>query len=298
MSALARRGSLLILVAALLWSTGGLFIKSVTLDAWGVSFWRSLFAVITLYLVYQTQRGRIAHHARESWVSSFTLTASLFYSALLILFVMATKLTTSANAIFLQFTAPIYVLLFEPIIMKARIKREDVVTVLIAVGAMALFFIGKFDTRSTWGNIAALASGVCFAVYAVMLKHEHSSEATRWRAVIIGHLVIVVAALAVATTTGTQMMPATASEFWMLAFLGIVQIGIAYSLFTFAFSHVRALDALLLSMLEPVLNPLWVYLGIGETPGVYALIGGGIILLLVAFRAFRGTKADRTLEPS
>jgi drug/metabolite transporter, DME family len=286
----ARRGSILILIAALLWSTGGLFIKSISMDAFGVSFWRSGFAFITLYAVYYFQQHKIAHHEDESWFNSHTLIASLFYSALLILFVIATKLTTSANAIFLQFTAPIYVLFLEPLLTKTRIKRDDVITVLIAVAAMGLFFVGKFDTRSVWGNIAALTSGVFFAGYALMLKHDRASEATRWRIVIIGHLIIMLSMLFYSGISGNSIMPNNADDLLMVGFLGVVQIGIAYSLFTFGLSHVRALDALLLSMLEPVLNPIWVYLGLGEAPTKYAIIGGAIILALVAIRAIRGER--------
>ena len=291
---LQRKGSILVLIAALLWSTGGLFIKSVSLDAWGVSFWRSLFAVVTLYIVYRANIEKITHHENESWFHGHTVLACFFYAALLILFVMATKLTTSANAIFLQFTAPIYVLFFEPLLTKTKIKRADVITVLIAIGAMGLFFIGKFDTRSYWGNVAALASGICFAAYALMLKHDRASEATRWRIPILGHLVIVVAMLVVSATTSTSLALTSTNDLLMLGFLGVVQIGIAYSFFTFGLSYVRALDALLLSMLEPVLNPVWVYLGLGEVPTRYAIIGGAIILALVAFRAIRG---ERQVEP-
>jgi drug/metabolite transporter, DME family len=286
----ARKGSLLILTAALLWSTGGLFIKSISMDAFGVSFWRSSFAFMTLYLIYLYNRHKIQHHENESWVNSHTLIASLFYSALLILFVVATKLTTSANAIFLQFTAPIYVLFLEPVLSKTKIKRDDIRTVIIAIGAMALFFVGKFDTRSVWGNIAALTSGVFFAGYALMLKHDRASEATRWRIVIVGHLIIMVAMAVYSGLSGNSIMPNTPSDLLMVAFLGVVQIGIAYSLFTFGLSHVRALDALLLSMLEPVLNPIWVFFGIRETPSVFAIVGGAIILALVAFRAIRGER--------
>lgn len=286
----ARRGSILILIAALLWSTGGLFIKSVSLDAWGISFWRSGFALITLYAVYRAQSHRIGHHHDESWLNSHTLLAALFYAALLVLFVLATKLTTSANAIFLQFTAPIYVLFFEPLLTRTKIRRDDIITVLIAIGAMALFFVGKFDTRSIWGNIAALTSGLFFAGYALMLKHDRASEATRWRIVIVGHLIIMIAMAIYAGVSGASLMPGSANEFLMLGFLGVIQIGIAYSLFTFGLSHVRALDALLLSMVEPVLNPVWVYLGLGERPTAYAITGGAIILALVAMRAIRGER--------
>jgi len=281
-----RRGSLLILTAALFWSTGGFFIKSISLDAFGISLWRSSLATVTLYLFYRlnfkTQRKQYA----SEWFSLRTLSTAIVYSALLVLFVMATKLTTSANAIFLQFTAPIYVLFFEPIISRTKIKLADIVAVLITIGAMGLFFVGKFETTSVIGNILALVSGVCFAAYTLLLKHEKTSEAMRWQSVIVGHLIIV-AVMSILTLSGNAMaMPKSVGEIGMLVFLGVMQIGVPYALFTKGIHYVRALDALLISMLEPVLNPIWVYFGVHETPSEYAIIGGAIILAVVVIRAF------------
>ena len=281
-----RRGSLLILTAALFWSTGGFFIKSISLDAFGISLWRSSLATVTLYLFYRlnfkTQRKQYA----SEWFSLRTLSTAIVYSALLVLFVMATKLTTSANAIFLQFTAPIYVLFFEPIISRTKIKLADIVAVLITIGAMGLFFVGKFETTSVIGNILALVSGVCFAAYTLLLKHEKTSEAMRWQSVIVGHLIIV-AVMSILTLSGNAMaMPKSVGEIGMLVFLGVMQIGVPYALFTKGIHYVRALDALLISMLEPVLNPIWVYFGVHETPSEYAIIGGAIILVVVVIRAF------------
>src|SRR5579872_5570177 len=164
-----RRGSLFILTAALFWSTGGFFIKSVSLDAFGISLWRSSLAAITLYIFYRINFskkrksptsgfGLQTSDSSRDWYSLRTLSTAVIYAALLVLFVMATKLTTSANAIFLQFTAPIYVLFFEPIISKTKIKSADIFAVVITIGAMGLFFIGEFETVSIIGNILALAS--------------------------------------------------------------------------------------------------------------------------------------------
>jgi len=276
-------------MAALLWSTGGFFIKSVTLDAFSVSLWRSSLAAITIAVVYYLNRKKIEPTSHEPWFNLHTLASTFFYALLLILFVIATKLTTSANAIFLQYTAPIYVLIIEPIVTKTKMKSRDLIMVIICTAAMALFFVGKFDTKSFWGNIAALASGVSFALYAVLLKHERSSEASRWRTVILGHVLIALCMAALAVFGITSPIP-TGGEFLMLLYLGVVQIGIAYSIFTFGITHVRAIDAMLLSMVEPVLNPIWVFLGIGEIPSNYAIIGGIIILAVVALRTVLSTK--------
>jgi drug/metabolite transporter, DME family len=286
MSSDIRRGSLLIVFAALLWSTGGLFIKSVSIDGYGVSLWRSSFAALTLYVFYRRQYvSGVASH-RALWLSGRTVGTAVVYAGLLILFVLATKLTTSANAIFLQYTAPVYVLFFEPIISKTKLRRSDVTSVAITIGAMALFFVGKFDTSSVLGNVLALASGVCFAAYALLLKHEETDEVMRWQSVILGHVMIVVLMFVLWGVGISDPIPHRAAEVAELAFLGIFQIGLAYTLFTKGIHYIRALDALLLSMLEPVLNPVWVYFGIGETPTIFAIIGGLIILAVSAYRTW------------
>ena len=295
-----RRGSLLILLAALFWSTGGFFIKSVSLDAFGISLWRSSLAAITLYIFYRinfksssrTSDFGLRTSDISQWYSPRTLSTAVVYSALLVLFVLATKLTTSANAIFLQYTAPIYVLFFDPIISRTKIKLADVVAVLITIAAMGLFFVGKFDTSSVAGNILALLSGICFAAYSLLLKHEKTTERMRWQSVIVGHLIIVAVMLILTITGNAIAMPKSLNEVGMLAFLGIMQIGVPYALFTKGIHYVRALDALLLSMLEPVLNPVWVYFGVHETPSEYAIIGGGIILTVVLIRAFVEGRKD------
>lgn len=281
-----RRGSLFILCAALFWSTGGYFIKSLSLDAFGISLWRSSFAALTLYLFYRANFKSQLKNIASEWYSLRTLTTAVVYAALLILFVMATKLTTSANAIFLQFTAPIYVLFFEPVFSKTKLKLADIVAVLITIAAMGLFFIGQFETTSVIGNILALISGVCFAAYTLLLKHDKTTEAMRWQSVIVGHLIII-AMMIILTLNGSAIAePKDMTEVGMLVFLGVMQIGVPYALFTKGIHHVRALDALLISMLEPVLNPIWVFLGVHETPSEYAIIGGAIILTVVIIRGF------------
>src|SRR5436190_1270699 len=133
-----KQGTIAILFAALLWSTGGLFIKLISLDAWGVSFWRSLFAAITLWTIYKF-RFRNVQSPKTHWRDSKIYIIAFFYALLLVLFVLATKLTTSANAIFLQYTAPVYILFAEPIISKLKIRLVDMVLVALSIGAMGLF---------------------------------------------------------------------------------------------------------------------------------------------------------------
>lgn len=295
MSSVKSKGSLLILIAAVLWSSGGLFIKSVSLDGYAISLWRSAFAALTLFVFYcriipkETRDG-------SRWFAPQILVTAVVYSALLVLFVLATKLTTSANAIFLQFTAPIYVLFFEPILNKTKIKASDILTVVITIGAMALFFLGKFDASAVLGNILALASGIFFAAYTLLLKNKKTTAAGMWQSVIVGHCIIVIAMLALTAIGITSPIPNDLADVGMLVFLGVMQIGVPYSLFTIGIHSVSALDALLLCMLEPVLNPVWVFLGRGEKPGVWALTGGAIILAIVATRAYLSYKKNARVE--
>ncbi len=279
------RGALLILVAALFWSTGGLFIKSISLDGLGISFWRSALAALTLFIAYLIFVPAKTRHASR-WTHPDTIVTALVYGALLILFVMATKLTTSANAIFLQFTAPIYVLIAEPIVSRTKIKKADIFAVFITIAAMSLFFFDKFEGGAVLGNILALTSGVCFAAYTILLKHARFGEEGRWHSVILGH-VLICAAMAVLAIGGvTNIAPNGIGDIGMLVFLGVLQIGVPYTFFTIGIRDVKALDALLLSMLEPVLNPVWVFIGIGERPSNWAILGGTVIIAVVIVRSY------------
>jgi drug/metabolite transporter (DMT)-like permease len=165
-----------VLAAAVLWSTGGLFIKWVSLDAPGVTMWRSLFAGVTIAIV---ARPRGVAPWRAGWL---TWGLALSYASMLLLFVTATKLTTAANAIFLQFTAPLYLLVLGRFFLDERPTRLDLAAVAVAFGGMGLFFVGRLEPRDTAGNLCAIGSGA-FATFLVLLRLLVSAE-TRPRAMI------------------------------------------------------------------------------------------------------------------
>src|SRR2546423_4901293 len=173
---------LLVLGAAILWSTGGLFIKATHLSAFGISFGRSLIAAITIAVF--TRREGLGINA----ISALT---SILYAALLILFVVATKLTTAANAIFLQYTAPVYVLILEPLFYKEKFRGRDFVTVATCIAGMSLFFVGKLRPQDVTGNLFALASGVCFALFFLLLRHSQARDVNRASSTIYGNLIVV-----------------------------------------------------------------------------------------------------------
>jgi len=262
---------LLVLGAAILWSTGGLFIKATSLSAFELSFGRSLLAAITVAIV--TRREGFGLNR----VSAIT---SILYAALLLLFVLATKLTTAANAIFLQYTAPVYVLVLEPLFYKERFRRRDLITVAACVGGMTLFFVGKLRPQDVNGNLLALASGVCFALFFLLLRHSKARNVNRASSAIYGNLIVVL--ICAPAFFGAARRGISAADLARISYLGIVQIGCAYLLFTQAMARgLRSLDASIVGYIEPVLNPVWVFLFIGERPAGWAIIGGAIIITSV-----------------
>jgi len=265
------RGPLLfILAAAVLWSTGGLFIKWVKLGGLELSFWRSLFAIFTVAFFTRREGFKL---------NRLTAVASVLYAVLLILFVSATKATTAANAIFLQYTSSVYLLILEPLIYKEKFRSRDLVTVLLCVGGMSLFFMGQVRTQDVKGNIFALLSGLCFAMYFLLLRHPRARQVNRASSVIYGNTLAVILTApwglaAVSVMTRLDLIGAI--------YLGVVQLGISYTLFTVGMARgVRSLDAGIVCYVEPLLNPLWVFLILGEKPSAWALLGGAIIIAAV-----------------
>ncbi len=270
---------LFILLAAILFSTGGLFIKLTSLSAFQLSCGRSLLAAIVVALL--TRRAGFG-------INRVTALTSVLYAALLLLFVLATKLTTAANAIFLQYTAPIFILLLEPVMYKERLRRRDVVTVAICIVGMSLFFIGRLRPQDWQGNACALVSGFFFALFTLLLRHPRAREVNPASSVLYGNLLLFV-------VTAPTLLPVigdvSARDFGIIAYLGIVQIGIAYTLFTLGLARgVRSLDAGIVGYIEPVLNPILVLLFYGEQPGRWAILGGAIIISAACAHAVWGAK--------
>lgn len=259
-----------VLAAALLWSTGGLFIKATPLDAFQLSFGRSLLAAVTVAVLTR----------REGFgANGLTLVSSVLYAALLLLFVMANKLTTAANAIFLQYTAPVYVLVLEPLLFKERFRRGDVFVVAACVVGMSLFFVGQLRPQDVEGNLTALASGVCFALFLLSLRHPLASRVNRASSVIYGNLLLCLVTLPSFAQVAGDL---TTRDVLSVSYLGVVQVGLAYTLFTLGMARgVRSLDAGVVGYIEPMLNPVWVFLFLGERPSNWAILGGSIIIAAV-----------------
>jgi drug/metabolite transporter, DME family len=284
---------LFILAAALLWSTGGLFIKWSTLSTFELSLGRSLFAALTV--------AALTRHEGFGF-NRMTALTSLLYAALLVLFVVATKKTTAANAIFLQYTAPIYVLILEPILFKEKFRALDGIVVAVCIAGMSLFFVGKLRPADIEGNIAALASGLCMAFYFLLLRHPQSREVNRASSVIYGNLLVVAVSIGVLLFgnigggSSDDMLAGRLSvrDLEIVLYLGIIQIGVAYSLFTLGIARgVRSLEAGIVGYIEPVLNPIWVFLFLGERPSQWALLGGAVIISAVVTHTLISARNNR-----
>ncbi len=268
------------IAAAVLFSTGGAGIKVESFTAPQVSFVRSGVAAVALLIWL---RGRASWHPAA-------LGAGIVYAATLSLFVGATKLTTAANAIFLQSAAPLYVLVLAPFLLHERARRRDMAYLAALGGGMLLCFLGRPLATATasnpaLGNWLGAASGLAWALTLLTLRKigrdDHAGNATV-AAVVAGNALACLAALPFAL----PMPAATVSEWATLAYLGVFQIGLAYVCLTRAIRGLPALEISLLLLLEPVLNPLWTWMLRGEAPGGWTVAGGAVIIGATAIKAF------------
>jgi DME family drug/metabolite transporter len=273
------RARFMVLLAAVLFSTGGAAIKATSLTGWQVASFRSGFAALALFLFLPRSRR---------WPTTPMWLAAIVYAATLVLFVQATKLTTSANAIFLQDTSPLYVLLLSPFVLGERVRRADIWFMLALAAGLVAFFVGHEAPRGTAsnplaGDLAAVASGITWAATIIGLRwlgtRDNDPAATQ-PALVAGNVIACLAILPLALPVGGV----TTSDWLIVVFLGVFQIGLAYVCFSIGMAGVPAIEASLLLLLEPVLNPIWSWLVHDEFPGRWSFVGGGIILTATAVR--------------
>ncbi|ATB28971.1 DMT family transporter [Melittangium boletus] len=271
---------LYILVAAVCWSTAGAAVKLSTLSAWQLTAGRSLVAALVLALALPSGR-RLP--SRQGVLATFA------YAATVTTFIIATKLTTSANAIFLQSTAPLYVLLLSPMVLGERPSRGELLAVPVFLLGLSLFFLDQFHPGQRWGNVVAMASGISFALCILGLRavKDEGTSVLVWGNVIAGGVALFFA------MDGPRP---TGMDIGLVLFLGVFQSALAYSLFQHGLRDTPAVEASLLVLLEPVLNPVWTFLLAGERPGSWALVGGTIILVATAWRTL--LVSSRTGGPS
>lgn len=263
---------LLLACAALLFSTGGAAIKATTLTSWQTAGFRSAMAAAVILLFLPD--------SRRGW-SWRVLPVGLAYASTLLLFVHATKLTTAANAIFLQATAPAWLLIIGPLVLKEPVRRTDLLYSLTLAAGMTLFFLGaedatQFAPNPAAGNLLGAASGLSWALTLTGLRWQatRDSRAGSLATVAVGNLLAMVICLPLALPVTTW----TITDALVIPYLGIFQVGLAYLCLTKGMKHVPAFEASTILLLEPVMNPIWAWLLHGERPASLALLGGGVIV--------------------
>jgi DME family drug/metabolite transporter len=278
-------GRVRLVLAAALFSTGGAVIKATTLSGWQVAGFRSGVAALTLLLLLPG--------ARRGWTWRSLLVGTA-YAVTLVLFVVANKLTTSANTIFLQSTSPLYILLLSPLLLREAVRPRDIGFMLAVGVGLALFFVHRDAPLLTApdpvrGNILAAASGLTWALTVMGLRWLGRDErrGSSYAAMVSGNVVVFAACLPLAL----PVVSATAFDWGAIAFLGTVQIGLAYMLLASGIRQVTALEASLLLLVEPALNPIWSWIAHGESPSLWAMGGAVIIFGATTLRTWYESRA-------
>jgi drug/metabolite transporter (DMT)-like permease len=268
--------TIFVVSAVLLWSIGGLFIKWTSVSGYEVNLGRCFFAAITIALLTRFKALR---------ADRFTILASFFYVGALSFFAVANKMTTAANAIFLQYTAPIYILIFAPFILKEKFRFSDLLTIIVCLGGMSLFFLDTAPNKDLTpesqfiGNILGLLSGLSLGGYILLLRHPKAYRQNPASSVFYGNLFAILVMLPFIIPNPSAW---TGKDILAVFILGVFQIGLAYYLFTYGVAHgVRSLDASIIGFIEPLLNPVWVFIFLGEKPSNWAILGGLIIIAAV-----------------
>jgi len=264
---------LLLVLTASLWSIGGLLIKSVNAHPLAIAGMRSVISTVII-LIYVKK-------PKFTW-SFPQIAAAVTYALTVITFVSANKFTTAANAILLQYTAPVYVALFGSWLLKEKTSMLDWATIAVVFGGMMLFFVDSLDTKGLLGNIFAVISGVGFGLFPVFMRMQ--KDGSPIESVILGNIITAVVGLPFILRTTPS-----STEWVYLIVLGIVQLGIPYILYSIAIKNATAIEACLITVIEPILNPVWVIVFLGETPGIFSIIGGLIVVVAVTLRCILGS---------
>ena len=280
-------GRLQVLAAALLFSTGGAGIKAAAFTGLQVSALRSGIAALVLLMLL---RGlNIGRGTRMFVLSPAMVATGVVYGVTVTLFVLSTKLTTAANAIFLQATAPLYLLLLGPLVLHERFRARDVAFLLGVAAGLVLCVIGQAEPTTTApgpvrGNLLAVLCSITWALTLLGLRYIQRGQTQTGAglsAVTLGNLFASLAAWPFAWP-----LPAASIVEWStIVYLGVCQIGVAYMFLTAAMRVLPALEVSLLLLIEPVLNPIWTWMIRGERPGTYTIIGGAIIIAATAIKS-------------
>lgn len=271
-------------IASVLWSTAGLLIKWVPWNPIAIAGMRSGIAGIVLISFWL-----IRYKSLPTLPTKKKFFASINYVILVMLFIASNKLTTAANAILLQFTAPVWVMFFAAIFLKEPIKKSDVLTVIVVLSGMVLFFIGNLGAGGMLGNFLAILSGVAMAIMVVSLKGVQTGSPLE--IILWGNILTFI--VGIPFYNGLNISSASVGG---ILLLGIFQLGISYIFYANGIQKVTALEGILIPVLEPLLNPVWVFIFAGEKPTIYALLGGVIVVGAVVVKSLYEMKVNNHLK--
>lgn len=273
----------LLLATAVLWSSGGILIKLVNWNPVAIAGMRSAIAAVLLLIIIKKPKW--------SW-SKPRVGSIIAYLSTVILFVMANKSTTAANAILLQYTAPVYIAILSKFFLNEKTEKMDWFFISIIICGMVLFFIDDIGGGTLKGNILAILSGVSFAFNVIFMRKQ--KDGSPIEGIFWGNVFTAIIGIPFMFRSYPD-----ARSWTGLLLLGVFQIGMSYFLYAKAIKNVTALEAVLIPVIEPILNPLWVFLFLGEIPGKWSLVGGVIVLMAVTGKALYTTiKTDRSRKIS
>ncbi|MFA6366687.1 MAG: DMT family transporter [Candidatus Hydrogenedentales bacterium] len=259
---------------AFCWSLAGIFIKLIDWQPFAIAGGRSAIAAVFIFL-FLKGKPKFSFSAAQ-------ILCALAYAATMLLFVFANKTTTSANAILLQYGAPIYVAFMSAVVLKEPPKAEDWLALVGICGGMVLFFIDSLGKGNLIGDLAAVASGVSFALNIVLLRKQRSARPLD--SLLLGHIFTAVVAGAISLFLPAPVV--TMKSIFAIGCLGVIQIGLAAVLLSYSLQRITALQSVLLAVIEPLFNPVWVFLATREAPGLRSILGGLIIIAAVLASSF------------
>lgn len=277
---------MMMVACAMLWSIGGIFIKLISWSPLLIAGGRSLISgcVLAVYMLWKKVPVVFNRY-------SFGAGIGLSFAA--ILFVMANKLTTAANAVVLQYSAPIFVLILSVIFLKKKIKRRDVTVVAVTTVGIVLFFLDQISPGNIIGNILAILAGLFLALMFVMVGCGGDDDSTRMTGILIAHTLAAIIGIPIGLFQTSSFVPI---ELVWLLILGIFQLGLPYVLYAIASKSCPPLACSLIGMLEPLFNPVWVLLFTGEAPGPIALVGAIIMIGAISIWCIVDAKAEACEE--
>ena len=257
------------LLCAALWSIAGIFIKLIPWNAFAVAGMRSLVAGITIYISMRVMGYRYVLNRK-------TLIAGFFSGCTYLCFVTANKLTTSANAIVLQFTSPVFIVIYSALIFKKPVRKWDLAVVVLTLAGIALFFLDQLKPGYILGNFVAIAAGMFMAGMFVAVGELKAEE--RFSGILNGQILTFLVGLPFFLATKPAL---TSTALISILILGVFQLGISYVLYVQSTKYCPPLACNLLGALEPLLNPVWVFLFDGERPGLFALLGSVVVIVSI-----------------